>query len=185
MPRSENTICAIVSPRKDLVRGTNPPTEQSTHTATDIMRVVYMARNVLPRTDHYAPSAEDASRLGNVGSVSQVQDAPISHVYIELTRRFGNSVLAGSLEPERTNIKPPNRNTIPNKLTCHTLFTRHGICESTLEHRNTQKVQTTSIQGITHIGESRTRRSRTESHPETPDNPLDTCMDHTKHSLDT
>ena len=47
-----------------------------------------------------------------------MQDAPsISFVDIELTRRFGNSVLAGALEPERTNNKPPNRNTIPNKLT--------------------------------------------------------------------
>ena len=77
-----------------------------------------MARNDLLRTDHYAPSAEYARRLGVVGCVSQVQNAPsISHVDIELTRRFGNSVLAGALEPERTNSKPPNRNKIPNKLT--------------------------------------------------------------------
>jgi len=58
------------------------------------------------------------------------------------------------------------------------------MCDSTREHRNTQKVQTTCIQGITHTGEHRTRRSRTASHPETPDNPLDTRMDHTTHSLD-
>jgi len=48
MPRSENTICAIMSLRKDLVRGTDPPTEQNTHTTTDNnMHVVYMARNDL------------------------------------------------------------------------------------------------------------------------------------------
>jgi len=77
-----------------------------------------MARKHLPRTDHDAPSAEDARNLGDVGCNSQVQDAPsISHVDIELTRRFGNSVLAGTLEPEWTNNKTPNRNTIPNKLT--------------------------------------------------------------------
>ena len=106
MPRLENTICAIVSPRKDLVRGTDPPTEQSTHTTTNNnMHVVYMARNDLPHTDHYAPSAEDSRRLGDVGCGSQAQDALISHVDIELTR-FGNSVAAGTLEPERTNRKP-------------------------------------------------------------------------------
>ena len=99
MPRLENTICVIVSPRKDLVRGTNPPTEQSTHTTTDNnVHVVYMVRNDLPHTDYYAPSAEDARRLGDVVCVSQVQDAPsISHVDFEITRRFGNSVLAGAL----------------------------------------------------------------------------------------
>jgi len=102
-----------------MVRGTNPPTEESTHTTTDNnMHVVCMARNDLPRTDHYAPSAEGARRLGDVGCVSQVQDAPsISRVDIGLTRRFGNSVLAGALEPERTIVNSPNRNTIPNKLT--------------------------------------------------------------------
>jgi len=138
MPRSENTICAIVSPRKDLVRGTNPPTEQSTHTTTDNnMHVVYMARNDLPLTDHYAPSAEKARRLGNVGCISQVQDVPsISHVDIELTRRFGNSVLAGALEPERTNCKPPKPKHNPEQINrCHTLCTKHDICEST---RNTE-----------------------------------------------
>ena len=128
MPRSENTVCAIVSPRKDLVRGTNPPTEQSTHTTTDNnMNVVYMARNDLPRTDHYAPSAEDARRLGDVGCVSQVQDAPstcISHVDIEQTRRLGNSVLAGALEPERTNIKPHKSEHNPEQINIyHTLCT--------------------------------------------------------------
>ena len=46
------------------------------------------------------------------------------------------------------------------------------------------KLQTTSIQGLTHTGERQTR-SRAASHPETPNNPLDTCMDHSKHSLDT
>jgi len=52
-----------------------------------------------------------------------VQDAPsISYVDIEITRRFGNSVLAGALDPERTNSKPPNRNTIPNKLTYVTYY---------------------------------------------------------------
>jgi hypothetical protein len=113
MPRSDNTIGAIVSPRKDLVRGTNPPTEQSTHTTTDNnMHVVYMARNDLRSTEHCAPSAEDARRLGDVGCVNQVHDAPsISHVDIELTRRFGNRVLAGALEPERNNSKPPQTGT--------------------------------------------------------------------------
>ena len=94
MPRSENATCAIVSPRKDLVRGTNPPTEQNTHTTDNIMHVVYMARDDLPRNDYYAPSAEDARRLGDVGCVSQVQDSLVSHVDIELTRRFGNSILS-------------------------------------------------------------------------------------------
>jgi len=91
-------MCSIVSPRKDLARGTNPPTERNTHTTTDNMHVVYMARNDLPRTNHYAPSAEDARRLGDVRCGSLVQEAPsISHVDFELTRRFGNSVLAGAL----------------------------------------------------------------------------------------
>ena len=43
----------------------------------------------------------------------------------------------------------------------------------------------TSIQGLIHTGESRTRRPRTASHTDTPDNPLDTRMDHTAHSLGT
>jgi len=109
MPRSENTICAIVSPRKDLVRGTDPPTEKSTHTTTDNnMYLVYMARKHLLRTDQDATSAEDARKLGGVGCGSQVQDAPsISHVDIDLTRKFGNSALAGVLEPEWTNSEPP------------------------------------------------------------------------------
>ena len=107
-------------------------------------------------------------------------------MYIELTRRFGNSVLAEGLEPESTNSKPLKPEKNPEQINiCHTLCTRHGICESTREHRNTEKVQTTSIQGLTHTGEHRTRRSRTASPPETPDNPLDTRMDHTTHSLDT
>ena len=85
-----------------------PPTEQSTHTTTDNnMPVVYTARNDRQCTDHYSPSAEDARRLGDVGCVIQMQDAlSITHVNIEITRRFGNSVLAGALEPERTNSKP-------------------------------------------------------------------------------
>ena len=67
-----------------------------------------MAGNDFPPTDHYAPSAEDTRRLGDVGCGSQVQDAPSrSHVDIELTITFGNSVLAGALEPERTNSEPP------------------------------------------------------------------------------
>jgi hypothetical protein len=119
MPRSENTVCAIVSPRKDLVRGTNPPTEQSTHTTTDNnMHVVYMARNDLLRTDHYAPSAEDARRLGDVGCGSQGQDASsISHENIELTRMFGNRVLLEYWSLKEPVANPPNRNTIPKKLT--------------------------------------------------------------------
>jgi len=145
-----------------------------------------MARNDIPRTDHYVQSTEDARRLGDVRCGTQVQDAPsISYVDIELTRKFGNSVLAGALEPERTNSKPPKPEHNPEQINiCHTLFTRHGICESTREHRNTQKVQTTSIEGLTHTGERRTR-SRTASHPQTPDNPLDTRMDHTTPSMDT
>ena len=85
------------------------------------MNVVYMARNDLLRTDHYAPSAEYARRLGVVGCVSQVQNAPsISHVDIELTRRFGNSVLAGALEPEWTNSEPPKPENNPEKMNiCH------------------------------------------------------------------
>jgi hypothetical protein len=68
------------------------------------MHVVYMVWKHLPRTDHYASPAEDAKHLGDVGCGIQVQDAPsISHVDIELTRRFGNSVLAGALDPEWTN----------------------------------------------------------------------------------
>jgi len=131
-----------VSPRKDLVRGTNPTTEQSTHTTTDNnMHAIFVARNGLPRNDHYAPSAEDSRRLGDVECVSQVQEAPsISHVDIELTRRFGNNVLAGALQPETTNSKPPKPEQNPERIyVCHTLCTRHGICESTREHRNTKK----------------------------------------------
>ena len=134
MSRFENTICAIVSPRKDLVRGTNPPTEQSTCT-TDNMHELRMARNDLPRPDHYAPKAEDGRRLDDVGCGSQVQDAPISYVDIELTSRFRNSVFAGALDPERTNSKPPKPEHNPEQINiCHTLCTRHGICESTREH---------------------------------------------------
>ena len=89
------------------------------------MHLVYMARNDLPRTDHYPPSAEDARSLDDVGCVSQVQDAPsISHVDIELTRSFGNSVLAGALEPERTNIKPHKSEHNPEQINIyHTLCT--------------------------------------------------------------
>jgi hypothetical protein len=147
MPRSENTICAIVYPRKDLVRGTNPPTEQSTHRTTDNnIHAVYMARKHLLRTDQDATSAEDARKLGGVGCGSQVQDAPsISHMDIDLTRRFGNSVLAGALESEWTNSEPPKTEHNPDQTNiCHTLCTRHGVCDSTREHRNKQKVQTTS-----------------------------------------
>jgi hypothetical protein len=52
-----------------------PPNKAHTHTHTTTdnnMHVVYMARKHLPRTDHYAPSAEDARRLGDVGCGSQV-----------------------------------------------------------------------------------------------------------------
>jgi len=133
MPRSENTICAIVSPRKDLVRGTNPPTEQRKHT-TDNMHVLYMARNDLPLTDHYVPSAEDARRQGDVGLSVKCRTL-LYRMWILNSREC--SVTASwmrhwSLKEPIAN--PPNRNTIPNKLTCHTLCTRNGICKSTREH---------------------------------------------------
>jgi len=119
MPRSENTILVIVSLRKDLVRDTNSPTKKkSTHTTANNMHVVRMARNDLPRTDHYAPSAEDARRLGDVGCGSQGQDASsISHENIELTRMFGNRVLLEYWSLKEPVANPPNRNTIPKKLT--------------------------------------------------------------------
>jgi len=73
MSHPDSAICAIVSTRKDLVRGTDPPTDQSTHATTDNnMHVVRMAGTVLPRTDHHTHTAEGARSLGADGCGSEL-----------------------------------------------------------------------------------------------------------------
>ena len=82
------------------------------------MYVVYMARKDFPCTDHYALSAEDARRLGDVGSGTQVQDALLYRMWILNSRE--SSVTATWMEHwslKEPIANPPNRNTIPNKLT--------------------------------------------------------------------
>ena len=108
-----------MSLRKDLVRGTDPPTEQNTHTTTDNnMHVVYMARNDLrvPTTTLHRQKTQGGWAMLDVAV--KCRRLRLFHMWMLNSRE--SSVTASWLEHwslKEPIANPPNRNTIPNKLT--------------------------------------------------------------------
>ena len=143
MPRPESAICAIVSTGKDLVRGTDPPTDQSTHATSDNnMHVVHMAGIVLSPTDHYTQTTEGARRLSTDGLAVNCRMLLVRRMWMLNSREC--SVSASWMEHWSLNgptANPPNRNKIPNKLSYVKYYALAWHMCPPWEHRNTQTVK--------------------------------------------
>jgi hypothetical protein len=109
----------------------------------------------------------------------------LSNVDIKFTRSFGNSVLDGALESERTNSTPPNRNTIPNKLTYVTHYALDMAYVNPPGNTEThKKFKRRLYKAYSHWRTPNEDSKKCES-PRNTRQSLDTRMDHTTHSLDT